>query len=150
MNIFTQIKSFWQQQGQKVLSGSAFVLVVITSFLGGTLFQKDHLDTGAKLVINIPDYDAKREALKQEQTTSLPEEAGTLGEPIAQSVAQPSAMLSANPAIDKNCPYVGSKNSTKYHLASCGVVKRIKPENRRCFASPQVAEASGYVAGCTK
>lgn len=148
MNIFTQIKSFWQEQGQKVLSGAAFVLVALISFIGGAVFQNDHLDKGTKLVINIPDYEAKKEVLKQEQNTPLPSTAPSALEPVAKEL--PMITTPNNQALDKNCPYIGSKNSTKYHAATCGVVKRIKPENRRCFASPQIAEASGYVAGCTR
>ncbi|MEK9151647.1 MAG: hypothetical protein AAB547_03365 [Patescibacteria group bacterium] len=49
-----------------------------------------------------------------------------------------------------DCPLVGSRNSDKYHLASCAVVKRIKPENRVCFASEEDAQKRGYVAGCLK
>lgn len=48
------------------------------------------------------------------------------------------------------CRYVGSKNSNKYHLASCAVAKRIKPENRLCFASQEDAERRGYVPSCLK
>jgi hypothetical protein len=48
------------------------------------------------------------------------------------------------------CVFVGSRNSDKYHLSTCGVAKRIKPENRVCFSSKEDAERRGYVAGCLK
>ena len=48
------------------------------------------------------------------------------------------------------CPFVGSRNSNKYHLATCAVAKRIKLENRICFASREEAEKRGYVASCLK
>lgn len=48
------------------------------------------------------------------------------------------------------CLFVGSRNSNKYHLATCAVAKRIKPENRVCFASKEDAEKRGYVASCIK
>jgi hypothetical protein len=47
-----------------------------------------------------------------------------------------------------NCRFVGSRNSDKYHDPSCPVVKRIKPENRVCFASEEDARAKGYKVGC--
>lgn len=50
----------------------------------------------------------------------------------------------------ETCRFVGSRNSDKYHLASCAVVKRIKPENKVCFASEEDAKRRGYVAGCVK
>lgn len=49
-----------------------------------------------------------------------------------------------------NCVFVGSKNSNKYHLPSCAAAKRIKPENRVCFASKEEAEKRGYVPSCLK
>jgi len=48
------------------------------------------------------------------------------------------------------CPYVGSRNSNKYHLATCATAKRIKPENRVCFTSPEDAQSKKYQAGCVK
>ena len=48
------------------------------------------------------------------------------------------------------CLFVGSRNSNKYHLATCAVAKRIKPENRICFPSKEEAEKRGYVPSCLK
>lgn len=49
-----------------------------------------------------------------------------------------------------NCPLVGSRNSNLYHLVTCAVAKRIKPENKVCFTSKEDAEKRGYVPGCLK
>ena len=48
------------------------------------------------------------------------------------------------------CAFVGSRNSDKYHLPKCTWAKRIKAENRICFASAADAEAKGYKPGCVK
>lgn len=48
------------------------------------------------------------------------------------------------------CAFTGSKNSNKYHLPTCAIVKRIKSENRVCFSSEEDAHAKGYTAGCVK
>jgi hypothetical protein len=48
------------------------------------------------------------------------------------------------------CVFVGSKNSDKYHLPACSFAKRIKPENRVCFASEEDAKAKGYQPGCLR
>jgi hypothetical protein len=45
---------------------------------------------------------------------------------------------------NENCPFVGSKNSNKYHSVDSSNAARIKPENKRCFASEEVAKESGY------
>lgn len=50
----------------------------------------------------------------------------------------------------ENCPFVGSKNSDKYHLPSCSYAKRILPANRVCFSSEEEAQKKGYTAGCLK
>lgn len=50
----------------------------------------------------------------------------------------------------KECMFVGSRNSNKYHLPTCAPAKRIKPENKVCFASKEDAEKRGYLAGCLK
>lgn len=44
----------------------------------------------------------------------------------------------------KNCAFVGSKNSNKYHLPTCQWAKRIKPENLVCFSSVEDAKDRGY------
>jgi hypothetical protein len=48
------------------------------------------------------------------------------------------------------CAFVGSKNSTLYHLPTCAPAKRIKETNRVCFASKEAAEVKGYKPGCLK
>jgi hypothetical protein len=63
--------------------------------------------------------------------------------------------LQAMPAIDTAtprgiCVFVGSKNSTLYHLPKCAAAKRIKDANKVCFPSKDVAEAKGYKPGCLK
>lgn len=41
-------------------------------------------------------------------------------------------------------PVVASKNGTKYYLGSCGMVRRIKPENLVTFTNWREAESQGY------
>ncbi len=55
-----------------------------------------------------------------------------------------------NMGLLKECVFVGSRNSNKYHLPTCAPAKRIKPENKVCFASKEDAEKRGYLAGCLK
>ena len=89
-----------------------------------------------------------------ETTTSAPGGTGTAradSTPAATGNSQGSIAPTASPAIDqKTCPYVGSRNSNKDHLVTCAVAKRIKPENRVCFVSPEDAQAKNYQPGCIK
>lgn len=42
---------------------------------------------------------------------------------------------------------IGVKTSKKYYFPWCGVMKRVKPENKVPFASYEAARAAGYVPG---
>lgn len=66
----------------------------------------------------------------------------------ALSQREPVVAESNNSKSKTDCVFVGSKNSNKYHLPTCTVAKRIKPENRICFASKEEAEKQGYVPSC--
>ena len=49
----------------------------------------------------------------------------------------------------KDCLYVGSKDSDKYHTPECKFAKKIKPENLVCFYSLEEAEEGGReFSGC--
>jgi methylphosphotriester-DNA--protein-cysteine methyltransferase len=48
---------------------------------------------------------------------------------------------------EENCPFVGSKNSDKFHIPDSAPAKRIKPENRVCFSSEEEALEEGYEPG---
>ncbi len=73
----------------------------------------------------------------QEKTSYLP--VSVLGESVVSEKTAPA-----------NCLYVGSKNSTLYHLPKCAAARRIKNENKRCFTSKEDAESKGYRPGCLK
>lgn len=89
----------------------------------------------APIVISIPEV----KPLTHEEETGKKDEKSNEGAIINNTV--PSS---------GSCPLVGSRNSNKYHVVTCAVVKRIKPENKICFASEDEAKKRGYVAGCMK
>jgi len=68
--------------------------------------------------------------------------------PSPSSDAKTSTTAVSTISLPANCPFVGSRNSDKYHAAGCAVVKRIKPENRVCFTSEDDARAKKYQPGC--
>lgn len=85
-------------------------------------------------------------------TLSIPALNEAVSPSIANTIIKTDVVIS-NTETQKttaSCPLVGSKNSNKYHLVTCAVAKRIKPENRVCFSSKEDAEKRGYVAGCVK
>jgi hypothetical protein len=112
------------------------LLVGALAFEGGLLRGK--LTPAAPLVISLP---ALPEAAAASSETLALEQQGTAGERAAlQATAQPTG----------TCVFVGSKNSNKYHLSTCAVAKRIKAENKICFASKEEAEKRGYIPSCMK
>lgn len=44
----------------------------------------------------------------------------------------------------KEAGFVASKEGGKYHKASCGLAKNIKPENKIAFKTKAEAEKAGY------
>lgn len=66
------------------------------------------------------------------------------------SKASPVAKTNTIATPEGTCAFVGSKNSTLYHLPTCAPAKRIKDTNKVCFASKESAEAKGYKPGCLK
>lgn len=104
-------------------------LVGILSFESGLLLGKMTQET--PLVLSLP-------VSAESVPNGEPLKTLTRVEPIAAKGAA------------KDCVFVGSKNSNKYHLPTCTVAKRIKPENRVCFASKEDAEKRGYVPSCLK
>jgi hypothetical protein len=126
---------FQEKKERLALFGIVF-LVGILCFEAGLL--KGATQEQAPLVLSIPTF---------------PQESGNQG---ASSPDTTTPVVSGlEPVVareDKTAPclYVGSKNSNKYHLATCTVAKRIKPENRVCFSSQEEAKSRGYVPSCLK
>jgi hypothetical protein len=118
-----------------VLSGVLVVgaLAFESGFLRGQLAQSE------PLIISIPSV---AESQNNEKTQ-------TVAENPSANTEQKNAPAT-EPQRTGQCPFVGSRNSNKYHLATCAVAKRIKPENKVCFASKEDAEKRGYVASCIK
>lgn len=146
------LKVLWQgvlEKGEKILISSVFLSSLVLAFLGGGLYKGDQGEA-PRLVINVPDY--QKAALEFKNTSLEPlsqsQEGASRVEPVAATVSGADSSLQATDT--QNCPYLGSKNSDKYHLATCSVAKRIKAVNVRCFATPEIAEASGYKPGCLK
>lgn len=119
-----------------VLAG--ILVVGALSFESGLLRGKT--SQSEPLVISIPAV---------AETVAETGAASTLASPQFSGVEQVVSVTDQR-KLTASCPLVGSKNSNKYHLVTCAVAKRIKPENKVCFSSKEDAEKRGYVAGCVK
>jgi len=121
------------------------LLLIGVLLVGGLAFESGFLrgklsQSAEPMVISIP-------AAAELPSTTEAVQAGT-GSPITgvESIVSKSGEKQSG----ANCPLVGSRNSNLYHLTTCAVAKRIKPENKVCFTSKEDAEKRGYIAGCLK
>lgn len=127
-----QIKDFLKKYEYKIILVVGFALVAIVSFEGGYLQGKGRQES--PLIV--------RDASQCPKIALSAASPAVLGENTA---ASKNPENSANLAADKkNCAFVGSKNSNKYHLPTCRWAKNIKPENLVCFSSVEDAVTKNY------
>lgn len=130
-----QCKEWIKENRQKLFLLGGFLIVGALGFESGLL--RGALTQSAPLVVSIP---AAVEPLPVNGTVIENKQVKGAEQSVTETDKQPAG----------ECPYVGSRNSNKYHLATCAVAKRIKPENRVCFTSKEDAEKRGYIASCMK
>jgi len=145
--IYKKIKSFLAENESRIVLFCGLILVAILSFEAGVM-RGQKWQTSPIIV----EKTASAQNLSSEGASgSLPGAQNSLQEAKTGVVSSniPAQNLSAD---KKNCVYVGSKNSNKYHLPTCRFAKLIKPENIVCFSSVEDAVAKGYLAdkGCIK
>jgi hypothetical protein len=132
--LFSKYFEFFRREKEKLIVFLALFLVGVVSFEAGFLAGGS---TGSlPLVIEKP---AITKAPEQWQV------AGVSGEAKRTATVSVAAAPSG-----KDCAFVGSRNSTLYHLPTCASAKRIKPENIVCFVSTEDAVTRGYKPGCLK
>lgn len=139
--MWIKIKEFAKTYEAKIILVVGFILVAVLSFEAGML--KGQKTQQNSVIVKAPENQAVCGA-SSEQAPKPPE---------AQNLASgaPNTADSMN-IPPKNCAFVGSKNSNKYHVPSCQFAKRIKPENIVCFSSADDAAKKGYQPdkGCVK
>lgn len=133
-------KEWFIHHQKNLLLLAGFLVVGTLAFESGLL--RGTLASSEPLVISIP---AVAEPPTDDKVTTV---AGN--QPNQSAGMERIASRGGEKQGESQCPFVGSRNSDKYHLATCAVAKRIKPENRICFASKEEAEKRGYVASCVK
>ena len=130
-----EMLEFWKNNETKVVMLVGLVLVALIAFQGGYLKGKAAPEN--PLVIEKNTISAETQNTEN-NSTSIGNQAGLID--------KKETSLSQKQGIgeNKNCAYVGSKNSNKYHLPTCRYAKSIKPENLVCFISIEEAGKRGY------
>ncbi|MBU2028707.1 hypothetical protein KJ761_02330 [Patescibacteria group bacterium] len=126
-----KIVEFWKNHETKVVLLVGLILVALISFQGGYL--KGRAMPESPLIIERSETQNNENISVNSDIQSTPTDKNE-------------ANLSQNKGTEenKNCAFVGSKNSNKYHLPACRYAKTIKLENLACFASKEDAEKRGY------
>lgn len=122
---FKKLKGFWGEYEAKIVLVFGFLLVSVVAFEFGLM-------QGQK-------WQQKPLIIEKMASTEAPK-----GEAVNLTTADPKAASGAISTVKKDCAFVGSKNSNKYHLPTCSSAKRIKPENVVCFKSAQDATDKNY------
>lgn len=132
--IIIKIKEFFLKNEQKMVIFVAFCLISAISFQFGVLqgqkWQQKPLIIEKPSEVPAGQVTAQNEAPVASQTAS-------------DAKIAPDKAISATPASNTNCAYVGSKNSDKFYLPTCSYAKRVKPENLVCFKSAEQATGQG-------
>lgn len=133
-NPIFKIKEFWLKYEPKIILIFAFILVTILAFEAGILNGQN--SSKSAVIIEKPS-----------DCTNTPDTSQNIQKSQNLTPQEPSATIGDE--NQKNCQFVASKNSDKYHKSTCGWAKRIKQENKVCFATEQEAINKGLKqAGC--
>ncbi len=119
---------------------------------GGILADRELFSAALIVVVGIASFGLGRLSVHEGRSLAVPEQ-----EPSTFIRIPPGneAVVSGSLPVSNEAPattsavagekaYVGSKNSTKYHLPWCSGAARIAEENKVWFASKEEAEAAGY------
>lgn len=139
-------KKWIQVYGRRGIASLGLISTIALAFEGGFLMGRDR--QVSPILVEKP----AKSCLSSSSGSVIREEhapANTVPEASTEKVAD-SPAVAAPKTGDSTCAFVGSRNSNKYHVPTCSWAKRIKPENRVCFASAADAEARGYQPGCVK
>lgn len=130
------IGQFWLKYEQKIVLAVGIILIAAVAFEAGYLQGQKHKHE--PVVVN---KIASTEVSSSNSCAAQTETSGT-----KNTSAGNSAALGENTAVPDNqkCSFVASKNSNKYHLATCQFAQKIKPENKICFSSADEAIKRGY------
>ncbi|OGI37731.1 MAG: hypothetical protein A2612_03145 [Candidatus Moranbacteria bacterium RIFOXYD1_FULL_44_12] len=128
-----RIKSFWLKYGEKIILAFGIILIALVSFEAGYLKGQKNNEEPIEI--------------KQPACAPCPKTAEKANANSASSNSQQNYQDKTGNqpnAENQKCSFVASKNSNKYHLATCQWAERIKPENKICFSSEEEAESRGY------
>jgi hypothetical protein len=136
--ISQKIKDFWLKHGERFILAFGIILIALVSFEAG--FLKGQKNQKEPVVVNQAACPPAGEA-----GATCPKDANVNS--ANNSILQNTQNKNDDPlpADNQKCAFVASKNSNKYHLATCQWAAKIKSENKVCFSSAEEAQSRGYL-----
>lgn len=125
-----KIKGFWLKYEEKFVLAGGLILIAVIAFEAGFLFGEKNRKEPV-----VVDKIIRSADLADIGAARAPNEEPPKNQPATANIAVPDA---------KDCPFVASKNSNKYHLAACQLAQKIKAENKVCFSSTDEAQKRGF------
>jgi hypothetical protein len=134
--IFQKIKDIWLKYEEKIILLVGILMIAAIAFEAGFLYgEKNKKEsvlvqkTADEIGLSCPQSEAETNKNNNNNDKKQGDSAKTENEVNVEN---------------KNCAFVASKNSNKYHLPACQFAQKIKPENKICFSSAEEAQGRGY------
>jgi predicted negative regulator of RcsB-dependent stress response len=136
-------KRFWKRYNQIV---TLMTIIALAIFIG---FRFGEVSANNNTKINVSINNLKNANQTQEQINLATEALKRQGVDLKVSSMENNFKESVG---KKDCLFVASRKSHKYHTAECKYGKNIKLANRICFKSQEEAKEKGFVPakGCLK
>lgn len=131
----SRIGQFWLKYEEKIILVIGIILVAAVSFEAG--FLEGQRNKQESIIVN------------KVACAPCPENEAVATNANSESKSSPSQTSQIKidnqlPNDSQKCAFVASKNSNKYHFATCQFAQKIKPENKICFPSADEAITRGY------
>ncbi len=143
MKKVSTLTNWWKKHGQTVL------MVVIVSLASTIAFQFGQIKATNSTKIDVSVRDIKNVNPAQEEANIAIKALKRQGVDIHKTLSQNNTI---DKRANKDCLFVASRNSKKYHTKDCKYGKKIKDSNLICFKSTEEAKNKGYLpaGGCFK
>ena len=137
----SQVGQFWLKYEKKIVLAVGMIFIAAVAFEAGYLHGQKNKQEPVMInkIANSDECSANVQA-----NSVVANSNSSLGDSTTAQSDNPARIASQSDAGGQKCAFVASKNSNKYHLATCQWAQKIKPENKICFSSAEEAQKRGY------
>jgi len=130
---FQKIRNIWLKYEEKIILAVGIVMIAAIAFEAGFLLGGKNRNESVLIQKNAGDSNLSSCQCEEKAIENTEKK-------------QEYSVGAGNKAEteSKNCAFVASKNSNKFHLSTCQSAQKIKPENKVCFSSVEEAQGRGF------